>query len=926
MDTFLAKYLRSGRAWVLVGSGPSIQAGYPTWAQLASSAAKLVARDAPGKSAGIDRATQAGDFPRVLDEAASLVGMPSLLSHLREDFVRSVDGSLRIYDLLSRWPVDVFLTTNYDDELAGRLANVDSAFRTYTNSEDHMSLLVDGLSGAVVKLHGDLTSAQGLVLTSSQYTALERAPEWQYWRNKMQAVFMQQPVIIVGHSLTDPNIRAILQAARVGSGVVQPVCWLAPNVVRADAQRYLEKYRIRVVPYEDLDGTHRYLENLVRDVSRFAPARTSIRPTPATAAILKNTSNSDAAAALCVFARMAGQAGFDERKREAMLALIEASVPGLGTGDYSAEQILNAAGWKEESLLPEVVATDLLQSAVKRGLLVARDGRYRAAPETNASRQQKASFCHLQDRFREALRLRLRREFPTLPDGQCVRLATDIDLALVGYFKRGGLTLATILLAREDATKPLPTSILDFIMDAANQYPDPLSRQAFSDVSVSIFIEGGDAERDYLGRLAQGFLGATILGYFGSLAVQRLASARSTVWLIDSNVQIPAVALLAPSNSSFQDSLKRLSDKGVRLFTTEKLFEETVEHLRYAQDVVAHHGETSPNVIAGAQGNPPYRSQNQFLQGYVNWRASDQPEWEAYLFAAFGSREPTPDDVRSSLRTVGLEVVHFSDWPGFDNMAYQDRQAAFEQLWSITMERGGGFYANEPKKLEHKIQPEAEAFVVVDHERSGRFCMLSRPGEPTPANFVSSTSQLNLMAPKKVTWQPEMFLQFANAMLSDYAPGSSDRAFDLVLWNLAQSGVTVLPEMSVKAAFGGVIDQASLVTADQEQAYQAVLESKYGESREAVLAQVPYSDRAMAALQLANEVVETQARVMADLADSKTNVEARAAAESRRADKAEGTLSKVVRYKHKLDDKQARGVKRERRTAAQPHGGKKRRK
>jgi hypothetical protein len=45
LDSFLIDDLRSGNAWLLVGSGPSTAMGYPTWRGLAEAADKLVARE-----------------------------------------------------------------------------------------------------------------------------------------------------------------------------------------------------------------------------------------------------------------------------------------------------------------------------------------------------------------------------------------------------------------------------------------------------------------------------------------------------------------------------------------------------------------------------------------------------------------------------------------------------------------------------------------------------------------------------------------------------------------------------------------------------------------------------------------------------------------------------------------------------------------
>ena len=41
MDSFLVNYIKSGKAWLLVGSGPSIDMGYPTSQTLAEVALAL---------------------------------------------------------------------------------------------------------------------------------------------------------------------------------------------------------------------------------------------------------------------------------------------------------------------------------------------------------------------------------------------------------------------------------------------------------------------------------------------------------------------------------------------------------------------------------------------------------------------------------------------------------------------------------------------------------------------------------------------------------------------------------------------------------------------------------------------------------------------------------------------------------------------
>ena len=167
----------------------------------------------------------------------------------------------------------------------------------------------------------------------------------------------------------------------------------------------------------------------------------------------------------------------------------------------------------------------------------------------NTVKAEQDQFTHLRERFHVSLTNRLKRLFPSLNSLQVESLATDIDFALAGYFREGGLTLAsTVLTNPTSLSQVVPASVLKFINQAAAQYDDHLRRQAFSTASLEVFLRPESADREYLGRVSQGFFAFHLLGVFGDAATERLKHAKDTVWLMDSSAQIPALAINSPSH------------------------------------------------------------------------------------------------------------------------------------------------------------------------------------------------------------------------------------------------------------------------------------------------------------------------------------------------------------------------------------------
>lgn len=917
MDSILIDYLRSDKAWVLVGSGPSIQMGYPSWQKLAEFAANNANIQSKGAGLGyLNAALKRNDYPMVFEEAAKILGMPSLLQVLRDGLNASTEGE--IYKLICKWPVAVYLTTNYDDEIQHHLAALGESYISYGNSEDHLAYLIPEFRGAVVKLHGDLRSENGLILTYSQYRSISETKSWQYWRTKMTSVFQMNRIVVVGHSLTDSNIRHILEIAKKGAGVVQPICWIAPDVPLEKIREFLEKFRIRVISYENSDGRHLNLLRLLQTISDFVPSRTKVRIKAHISKAVESPLGENAAApGFFVFNKLVEHIDYDHKRIEIIVAVLKSSVSALSSQDtFTLMEALEKAGWPKDAPLSPNILNKVSQLALDQGLIENEGERFKVGKNAEALiSDDKKQFQHMRERFKTSIKLRLKREFPSLSLDEAEIISSDIDASLVGYFRTGGLSLASTLFS--NAPETAPVSIVRFVNESSACYDDYLKRLAFFKVSVDAFIHAGDAERDYLGRISQGFFAYHALGVFGDTAIQRLEHANRTVWLVDSSVQIPLLSLAAASNAAFVGSFSRLRTMGIRFFTTGSLFDETREHFWFADMVIKNYGATSHEIISAARGEPPFRKANLFLEGFIKWQLAGNPcDWGTYIYEIFGQRKPNIDDMKTTLNKRGVEVIDLKDWPGFNKLDYALRGEYIEKVKQVRERYLQGhdkdITYDELYDSSKKATPEGEVSLIIRKEREGKYHILSKPEEKSPSWFISQTSILNTIdSGSRITWQPASFLDFASTLAPPPASEAGKQAFESLLWSVAQAGLNLVNDTDVQVVFKGVIDQAVIKLEEQQQLYEHTIEQKYGEPLASVLARILPSHKLLATIQLSNEIAQVEE-------EKRKKAEEKAEAESKRADVAEKKLAKVGHYIRKMESKKKRAP-----SKSKKHKGKK---
>lgn len=97
------------------------------------------------------------------------------------------------------------ITTNYDDFTE----NLFSEFEVYRGQDD---LIVTHATGyaEIYKIHGDYRNPEEMVFTEKDYEGFEQRKA--YLVSKLLSIFVENPLIILGYSLSDDNIRGILES------------------------------------------------------------------------------------------------------------------------------------------------------------------------------------------------------------------------------------------------------------------------------------------------------------------------------------------------------------------------------------------------------------------------------------------------------------------------------------------------------------------------------------------------------------------------------------------------------------------------------------------------------------------------------------------------------------------------------------------
>ena len=268
--------LNSGRCLVLVGSGPSCEVGYPSWHHLAKrSYQKLTDLNSSIDSESYKKYLESKKYPEFFRLLERDLGncRQSLVDFIKPLLEPIEKNKGSIYEIITRWPFACYLTTNYDDEISLSLNSLDEHFTVIGNRPEYFSVWRDGVSHIIQKLHSDLNSPKDVVITSLDYKRLQINDSGQYFRDRLSSIFTMFDIVIIGHSLADPDIQTILQLAKKNASPDHPIYFISSGFAKAEEMELFEQYNIELLQYSVVDGHHTQLLHLLRLADRFVVPR-----------------------------------------------------------------------------------------------------------------------------------------------------------------------------------------------------------------------------------------------------------------------------------------------------------------------------------------------------------------------------------------------------------------------------------------------------------------------------------------------------------------------------------------------------------------------------------------------------------------------------------------------------------------------------
>lgn len=132
-------------------------------------------------------------------------------------------NEIKAFEELTEKSISGIITTNYDSFLENHCRG----YKVFNSQEELIVSTIQSI-GEIYKIHGSISDPKSIVITSKDYEKFDE--KCTYLAAKLLTIFVEYPIIFIGYSITDKNIRKILT-----------------EIIKCTPKEYLKTLRYRLI-------------------------------------------------------------------------------------------------------------------------------------------------------------------------------------------------------------------------------------------------------------------------------------------------------------------------------------------------------------------------------------------------------------------------------------------------------------------------------------------------------------------------------------------------------------------------------------------------------------------------------------------------------------------------------------------------------
>lgn len=772
---FLERIIK-GNAILFVGAGASANMGYPSWEKLTKEVYNKAIRKGLIKESGtILQKISKEEYIDVFTILERQLSRTVLINILKEVNIPNEEIG-KIYSIISHWPFACFFTTNYDNEIKKHLDCAGRReFEVCQNTKSDFDNFSSDMDGFIFKIHGDFEHPDCAVITEDDYDKYYTKDANIYYLKGLESIFRLFPIIILGYSLKDPDISYILKKAKEYSSPKNRIYMLLADISDSDVQRYLEKFNIQVFSYNNADGKHSELLQMLNIYNSFFFKGNH--------QYVRQGENAEKATSLYIFRTLNQRNCTSDFANLLLLTLPSNSESGISECSL------------KEKLPITVIACfkDLVNHLLQNGLILKTDDCFKRTPKGDEFvGKAHNNLINTKDIAINNIIKKIREKHQDIDEAFLRNL---IDETISRIFEIRGLSIAKRIFSESCLSSGELIDIFDFLIKESFDIHNNLIRLTFINEMRSFFVNPDTHQKRYLAAVSQGYFLYHLMGMEKNNIEFRNDVFANTLWFVDSNIIIPLLAEGCFDHEFIKELFFKLKKYGAKVFVTDNVLQEVMDHLVWAeQNIVTNHDLlTNATLIAGNR-------QNLFVDGFVNSGKC----FENFRSYCNNIRELTNDNFSKFLETYNIQCENLE-------IESSDEQQQFEdKIAEITEQRIKSKSYTKPLQT----KTEAELFFLMKRyaESSSKYIY-----------FLSQSHIFDLPGLPFKRWTPEQTFRYLLSLPGEKVTPTT--LHECLLNNFFLSGLNFINEKNYCAFFKQDIDSAKLQYQEEKEKYIELLES-----------------------------------------------------------------------------------------------------